>query len=269
MSGELGDRLRAAAGPADPPPVANLWGVGRRRRRRQALTRAAAGGLGVLAVLAVASMALDRGYGRQEVRSEARAQTSSASVEEATCYPEPHMEYPSPPDSVEGMLEGAYGRAGQPPPVVARMRVVRSWWLEPTTIGPGERSWDHRIEVEVTDPVRGAEVGDRFTVFDADGMAGPDGAGSDEPVYVSGPACHLFQVGDDLILGLSEPRREDVRELATEFFVITEGRFSPELDAARRSLGPGWEDNALLALVRETTPEAFLELLREADESGT
>jgi hypothetical protein len=115
----------------------------------------------------------------------------------------------------------------------------------------------------VTDPVTGAEVGDRLLVFDAVAFGG-----SEEPEGVAGATCHQFEVGDDVIVALAAPPAtapDQLYELngSSAFFLITDGRFSPELDAARRSLGSTyreWGDSELLQQAREL----ILDVLRDA-----
>lgn len=102
------------------------------------------------------------------------------------------------------------------------------------------------------------------------GSAGPSDAESDEPLGIFGPGCHFFEVGDDVILPLAASGREGIFEVSSQgFFVIVDDRFSPELDAARRSLGGGWGEGELLQQARDLTPDQFLDVLREADDSGT
>lgn len=75
--------------------------------------------------------------------------------------------------------------AGGRSDVVTRARVVRSWWLDPVEVGPHRVLVAHRTELEVTDPVLGAEVGDRLVVFDRDVLRRYRGARGDQRSAVS------------------------------------------------------------------------------------
>ena len=273
MSDELSDRMSTGAGSSAAPPLEGLWRAGRRRRRNR---RLAGGGGAVLALVLVAG-AVASGAGQDDDRLRTgNGPVVSTTLPAAPCDPEPDREaQPTPSTAAE--LIGGTGRASpagprSAPAVVARATVLRSWWLEPETVGPGERSWQHRLEIEVTDPIKGAAAGDRLTVYDAMGMAGPADASSDEPRGISGPPCHQFEVGDDVILALAAPdggAGDDVYEgPGSSYFLITDGRFSPELDADRRWLGAKyyreWGDSELLQQARDLSPDQFLDVLRGA-----
>lgn len=90
---------------------------------------------------------------------------------------------------------------------------------------------------------------------------------SPEPPTVSGPPCHSFGEGDDVILALAPKVDEALYQLASpsSFFVVDpDGTLSSELDDARRSV-PSWDgDTELLRLARESTADEFLDRLRQA-----
>ncbi|MGN6693942.1 MAG: hypothetical protein ACTHN0_07170 [Aquihabitans sp.] len=98
-------------------------------------------------------------------------------------------------------------------------------------------------------------------------LAEDRGLSPDPPVVVDGPPCHLLAVGDDVIVSLVPGDNPEVYRLASpsSFFVIdADGRFSTELDEARRSV-PSWGgDSELLQAARDLTPEEFLDRLRQA-----
>lgn len=87
------------------------------------------------------------------------------------------------------------------------------------------------------------------------------------PSVAGGPPCRSLQVGDDVIVALTDTDHERLFRLASpsSFFVIDpDGTFSADLDAARSSV-PSWDaDSELLRLTRELTPEELMARLRSA-----
>lgn len=82
---------------------------------------------------------------------------------------------------------------------------------------------------------------------------------------VAGTPCHRLAVGDDLIVALTSQHGTGRYELtgSSSFFLVDGDGFSDELDAARRSV-PGWTDSELLQLARRSSPDQFLDRLRQA-----
>lgn len=85
------------------------------------------------------------------------------------------------------------------------------------------------------------------------------------PSMPAGTSCYRFHEGDELVVALVRPDGEGPFELtgSSSFFLIDGDGFSEELDAARLSV-PGWSDSELLRLARESTPDQFLDRLRQA-----
>ncbi|WP_421119053.1 hypothetical protein ACE2AJ_17040 [Aquihabitans daechungensis] len=81
----------------------------------------------------------------------------------------------------------------------------------------------------------------------------------------AGTACHRFAVGDDLIVALVQQGGSGRYELTgpSSFFLVDGDGFSEELDAARRSVAD-WGDSPLLELARRSSPDEFLDDLRQA-----
>lgn len=351
MTDDLRRQLEAEAGSASAPPVAEVWRAGRRRRSTR---RALAAGGAVAVVLLVAGVAV-RAIGNDD-----STQTVRAGAVPETCEPgpvlatetagraiEPLLRPPEPPRTPAAMVHGGGTEDLQVPDAVARVRVLSTDDVR----RPNERLLvpepepEHRAWVEVTDPVFGAEVGDRFSVTDAgpayreaelrkakriveqqiddfqrsidridlplaeldqqivnmdpnDPRYGPlieqrgrikdqtDAERNEAQTQLSEyqrrlqrlqiterlgddlattTSCYRFRAGDELVVALVRPGGEGPYELtgSSSFFLIDGDGFSDDLDAARLAV-PGWSDSELLRLARESTPDQFLDRLRQA-----
>lgn len=89
------------------------------------------------------------------------------------------------------------------------------------------------VEVEVVDALDRSTVDTRLQIHESSVSFNPtDGKEHDR----GGPACYRFEVGSEAIVALGTPKQDGTRELRggdASFFVIEDGRLSPELAEAR------------------------------------
>jgi hypothetical protein len=353
MTPELRRAMQGQVGSSTAPSVGDVWRAGRRRRSSR---RWLAGAGAVTAVLLVVGVAT-------QVVTDDGSQTVRAGVAEASCRPRTYLteqifgsngsyDPQEPPKTAAAMVRGGGSEHLRKPEVVARVKVLSIDERPTPTVSlpnvnpsglaskPEVRAW-----VEVTDPVFGADIGDRFTISDAgsaallaelgaakkivmqqiddfqnhiDELSRPLEAldeqiiatPADDPAYQElvgrradvkeqvdaarqealdqlhdyqqrlqilqvserltalapvGTSCHRFREGDDLVVALVRPAGGGTFELTgpSSFFLVDGNGFSEELDAARRSV-PGWSDSELLRLARESTPDEFVDHLRDA-----
>jgi hypothetical protein len=176
MTDELRDELRTAAGTGggSRPDVADLWRTGQRRRTGRRLMGAAAvvASLAVGAVI-VATVAHDdtETVRAGSVPTTCRPRSGPASEGLFTPSGEAVATSKQAPRTPAAMVHGGGSEHLGKPVVVARVKVL-STRKRPSlyeNLGSVNRSApdEVRSRVEVTDPVFGADVGDRFTISDA------------------------------------------------------------------------------------------------------